>query len=510
MQHMRMMSTNLPRALPHRMAARWLSPWLLLVLALIAAGDPDRSEQWFEVKVAGALAGWTHSLQTQVPEGWRTENKSRLRLSRGGTVLDMSTSSWIVESASGVPISGGRTQTGSGQSVRATWTYSPTEILERTMDGAHISTRTLPPAAAIALPPHASEVAAAAQRRAGAQFFSQLIFEASQGPAPQAVTCTRESGETLSIVGAPIATTRWKLSGAFVPPGSLEWRGDDDALLRSLSPTGLGDIESVRSTEQRAKAALDRAGAAPEIMVASFAKPDRPLSDPMKLRKMVVRITPLKGQITAPPSVGAQRVEKVGESFQVSVDMDQPASAASEVERGDPAFITASPMIDSNDPEIINLAKSAVVDAPNEIHARMQRLRAATFHRLEKKNLSSAFASASEAVRTRSGDCTEHAVLLAALLRTQGIPSRVVAGLVWCEQFVGAREVFGWHMWTQALIDGRWNDLDATMPVDGAAFHPAHIALATTALCDPAGDPSFATLLAALGNLKIEVLDGAR
>jgi len=101
-------------------------------------------------------------------------------------------------------------------------------------------------------------------------------------------------------------------------------------------------------------------------------------------------------------------------------------------------------------------------------------------------------------------------VLLAALLRAQGIPSRVVAGLVWCDQFAGKKDVFGWHLWTQALIDGRWIDLDATLPPGKGLFHPGHIALAATALSDPAGDPSWATLLAALGNLQVEVLDGAR
>ena len=40
---------------------------------------------------------------------------------------------------------------------------------------------------------------------------------------------------------------RWLLSGPMVPPGTREWRGTDGELLRSLSPTGLGAIESVLS-----------------------------------------------------------------------------------------------------------------------------------------------------------------------------------------------------------------------------------------------------------------------
>jgi len=58
-------------------------------------------------------------------------------------------------------------------------------------------------------------------------------------------------------------------------------------------------------------------------------------------------------------------------------------------------------------------------------------------------------------------------VLLAALLRANGIPSRCVNGLVYSESgFAGRRDVFVRHQWTQAWIEdeagaGRWVDLDA-------------------------------------------------
>merc|ERR1719261_959477 len=90
---------------------------------------------------------------------------------------------------------------------------------------------------------------------------------------------------------------------------------------------------------------------------------------------------------------------------------------------------------------------------------------------IQDKHLSTAYASASETARTGSGDCTEHAVLLAALLKARGIPSRVCHGLVYVEQggsaINGQAEYdadgnlverggattsgqFGWHMWSQA------------------------------------------------------------
>ena len=40
------------------------------------------------------------------------------------------------------------------------------------------------------------------------------------------------------------------------------------------------------------------------------------------------------------------------------------------------------------------------------------------------------------------------------MLRADGIPARVASGLVYADGFLGSRDIFGWHMWTQALIDG--------------------------------------------------------
>jgi hypothetical protein len=62
------------------------------------------------------------------------------------------------------------------------------------------------------------------------------------------------------------------------------------------------------------------------------------------------------------------------------------------------------------------------------------------------------FSSALETLRAGFGDCGEHAVLLAALLRTSGIPARVVLGLVYMESLKG---YYG-HAWVMAFDGSEW------------------------------------------------------
>ncbi|HEU4781034.1 MAG TPA: transglutaminase-like domain-containing protein, partial [Steroidobacteraceae bacterium] len=68
---------------------------------------------------------------------------------------------------------------------------------------------------------------------------------------------------------------------------------------------------------------------------------------------------------------------------------------------------------------------------------------------------------ASVVAHRRKGDCSEHAVLTAALARLLGIPARVVVGvaLVSDEKNHGA---FG-HAWAEIFEDGKWKVADAAL-----------------------------------------------
>jgi transglutaminase-like putative cysteine protease len=122
--------------------------------------------------------------------------------------------------------------------------------------------------------------------------------------------------------------------------------------------------------------------------------------------------------------------------------------------------------------------------------------------KLKTKNFSTALASAAEVAASLEGDCTEHAMLLAAMLRARQIPSRVAVGLVYVESV----QSFGGHMWTEALLNGAWIPLDATLGQGGIGG--GHIKLADSNMADdsPVLVTAFLPLMEVLGKMKIEVL----
>jgi hypothetical protein len=157
-------------------------------------------------------------------------------------------------------------------------------------------------------------------------------------------------------------------------------------------------------------------------------------------------------------------------------------------------------LIQSDDEQVLALAKAA---APNETDP--AKLAVA----LEKyvnqivtlKNFSQAFDTAAEVARRPEGDCTEHAVLLAALARARGIPARVAIGLV----YQPATQCFVYHMWNELWITNHWIPMDATLGHGGIGA--AHLKLTDSNLAGAQAYSCFLPVAQVIGQLKIEILE---
>lgn len=165
-----------------------------------------------------------------------------------------------------------------------------------------------------------------------------------------------------------------------------------------------------------------------------------------------------------------------------------------------PEYTSANNMLQVDDPSIQAMAQEARGQAtePSKVALALEHY---VFDTVTKKDFSQAFATAAEVAQSRQGDCTEHAVLLAALARACKIPARVAIGLVYLERAQG----FGFHMWTEVYLDGVWTPLDGTLGQGGIAA--GHIKLTDSSLDGAAAYSTFLPVAQVLGLLKISVLD---
>jgi len=110
-------------------------------------------------------------------------------------------------------------------------------------------------------------------------------------------------------------------------------------------------------------------------------------------------------------------------------------------------------LIDSDEAAVLELARTLPPDIkPKALRSRV----AAHFVKLQYGT----FWTASRAAANRAGDCSEHAVLVAAVARALGMPARVVVGYAMqTDGTVGG--AFG-HAWAEVHDGKKWHHIDAT------------------------------------------------
>lgn len=120
---------------------------------------------------------------------------------------------------------------------------------------------------------------------------------------------------------------------------------------------------------------------------------------------------------------------------------------------------------DSNNPEIVRAARKIVLGAPNQ-QEMVKRIAKFVYKHISNKNYNHGNMSAGEVLRTKSGDCTEHSALFAALSRAAGIPAKMVYGVV-----LNPGGEFFFHNWNEVFADGKWISVDSTfnlIPADSS------------------------------------------
>jgi transglutaminase-like putative cysteine protease len=241
-----------------------------------------------------------------------------------------------------------------------------------------------------------------------------------------------------------------------------------------------------------------------DIFAASLVKLDKPINDAHRTSEVVYRVEVEAGDPTALFVSGpTQEVRALAKhTADVVVRAIRPGVGARSAQGpADPPTDgdrNPSTLIQSDDPRIVEMAREAASDESDPWRVAVK-LETYVKRKVAIKDYTQAFASASDVARTLQGDCTEHAVLLAALLRARGLPSRVAMGLVYLNSQPGML----FHMWTEVYVDERWIPLDATLGLGGVGADRLKLGQS-----DLAGVDAFASFLPvaqAIGKLKITV-----
>jgi len=460
-------------------------------------------ERFYALSLAGNPCG--RSIERIERDGalFRTVSRIEMRFSRLGQETAIDLASEFVETERGDAVEATVRQKGADP-VRYLFETQRRVRVER---GAAREERELP--GDDWLTPREASAFIAARGAAAAEELRFRTIDAQSGLAVVDMTLRRLGEREQPVAGRPVRLTEYEVRNSLAPIVARDRYDARGVLVESATPLGLGELVSRLATREEADASY--AAASFDLLAGTFVKGPR-IARYATLESLEFIVEATAGELVDLPSEGSQRFERISpRAARISVELAR-GSAAAAADATDPRWRKPTELVDSDSAEVRALLAEARLEPGSPRYERANALRKLVSSHLRRKDLGTAFGSASEAARTRGGDCTEHAVLLAALLRADGIPARVASGLVYVPDLGGSGPGWGWHLWTQALVEpqralaasAEWTDFDATVSGEGRGYHCAHLLVATSDLAGGATDPAFSRALGLIGGIRIE------
>ena len=282
----------------------------------------------------------------------------------------------------------------------------------------------------------------------GSRHEVQVFDPATLSNAPMTIVVGER--ELLRISGLPIPAFRVEMQFAGVRATS--WITDMGEVVREESALGMLVVRESAEVAQRmavsegVRADLIQAAAIVPVM-------NQRIDDGRTVRRFVLE---LSGADVPRGDLDGAGQRASGNRIEIR---DARELTAEPLEPGVDRYLVPEPLIESDAPEIVAEAQTALRGAAGP-RAKAERLTRHVNALLEKKPTVS-IPSAREVLRTKIGDCNEHTALFVAMARASGIPSRVAVGLVYLH---GA---FFYHAWPEVYLTesggGLWLPVDPTL-----------------------------------------------
>jgi len=484
-------------------------PTLPLLAALLLLGVPELTadqevtEEWHMTYLSGSPAGYAHQVvKPRAGGGFVAKVKQKLAIKRGTTTLELETSSSTEEDAEGAVVAFRLIQKLSRQGTEIVGKRSGDVFAVTTKAGGQSRQSTVPIDPRGFGPIHAGKILEEGLKKPGDSAEVRVFVPEMQNYSDNKVVF--ETEETVDLLGVK-KQLRYLTSRLDSLPGIVEKRWVDDEFNVQKSSVTMAGMELVfyRSTLE---AVLAEDFSSPPELYFSLAIPlKQPI--PAEADEVVYHI-----QSKSAPLPDNPKSKLFPGAGQKILRRDGPRAVVLQVRKVLPTGSVARPLkptgelaeyllpntyIQSDDRTLVQLALDIVGDETDSWKA-ARLLERWVYTHIKEKNLDTGFATAVEVAETRSGDCTEHSVLLAALLRSAGIPSRVVAGLVgYGKSLVG-------HMWTEVHIE-EWVPLDATRGKGNVGAD--HIGLAVSSLAGASLPDLFLGIAPILGNVSIKLVE---
>ena len=482
-----------------------------LILLLLGTADALAQESWDAVYLGGSKIGHMHTYVEKVTDRGKDYNRVRLdiemHLQRGEDQSDIKLQYGTIESLDGQVLRlDTRTQAGGRQDIRV---RGDVDVANKRMkiiiDAGGRPEHRIVPWTPDVRGPYRAEQSMAHQPMKEHEKRQLKIFMPDLNKVADVLLEARTyepillgDGKKRPLLRVDHFTT---VDGRRRPELDSRVFVDAEGQILKSEQDVMGGIVYYRTTEEGAKAPGGPIKF--DMILQTIVKVDRKLQDPEQTRHVKYRI---KLDSSEPaqvfPADARQSIQPEKGTAYAVLDIKTIGPTDGEATPGEvnPEYLKPNALVTSDDVRVRGLAQRVtrgIID-PWEKATKINEWVAKN---VTDKNFKTAFAAASEVARDRSGDCTEHSVLTAAMCRAVGVPSRVVIGLVYVDHLGG----FGYHMWDEVFVNNRWVAIDPTF--NQTTVDAAHIKLTDSSLDGVAPFEAFLPMVGVVGHLTIEPIE---
>ncbi|HZH98725.1 MAG TPA: transglutaminase-like domain-containing protein [Fimbriimonadaceae bacterium] len=262
-------------------------------------------------------------------------------------------------------------------------------------------------------------------------------------------------------------------------------------LIKAEGPMG---IEMIPVSKEEALSESGSSDRPTDLADVTKIKPNKPIGDASNLGSLKLKIT--GRELSKLPSDAHQTVRQEGESWIVEIHpvANVPGVAIAAAAKQQPAWVKRAMYVPAGNERFGKLAKK-VTAGSKTVGSAANAVAQYVFKTMKPNAGIGVLRDAHEVLDSKEGVCRDYAVLTATLLRSAGVPSRVVSGLVHQD---GA---FYYHAWVEVWNGSNWAGVDSTRP--NGKVTAGHIKLAQ-------GNVEEAFNFTFLDQVKVEVLDARR
>ena len=295
------------------------------------------------------------------------------------------------------------------------------------------------------------------------------------------IKVTRNADEIIPIMGKRILTKKY--CADLMGVKNCAWMSKEGDVLKE---TGILGLSMEKVSPQKAREGITDQGSIDFTQIASIPS-NVAITEPEKLSKIKIKIVGISQTLFLNgdrQSFHNNILTITKERFSASSTLNN--NLSKEIT----AFLKPALFIQSDHPQI-KAQVDKIIKPGDTSEQKARRIVDWVYRDIEKKPVLSV-PNALEVLKNKVGDCNEHSVLTAALLRAAGIPAQMEAGLV----YLHGR--FYWHAWN-VLYLGKWVTADAVfnqIPAD-----VTHIRLVR----GDSGEQM--NLMGVMGKIKLEVLE---